>query len=189
MARRGRKRQIVQREGNGRAKRSVPIQKQPDIREVAMNQPHRRGSASDRLGTPVGRFLEGSGYLTSGMSRNGLHEAAKRFADTHRIWQVSICAPRPFANAATGAGEGMTKAKTIQAQSDWMKAWRVIRDQGQMIERAIFHMLIDPQPEDWRPPFWIQHSTVVGLQALAWHFGIDISEEDKAAPSRVLNAA
>lgn len=189
MARRGRKRKIVQREGNGRAKRSVPLQKQPDIREVAMNQPHRRGSASDRLGTTVGRFLEGAGYLRSGLSLKGLHDSANRFMDAHRIWQVSIGSPRPYANTAAARGEGMSEEETAKAQDNWVKAWRALRAQGPMIERAIFHMLIDPQPEDWRPPFWIQHSTIEGLCALADHFGIDINAEDKEAPGRLLNAA
>lgn len=187
MARRGRKRKLINREPNGRAQRS--LQPLADVRTVAMNQPHRKGSASDRLASAVGRLIESGGYLCSGLSKSGLHESANRFAEAYSRWQSVVGSARPFANSTAGTDRDIEEEKANQYRKEWADAWRALRHSGERNERAVFITVIDPQAEDWRPPYWVMYACIEGLMVLADHFGIDIHGEDKEAPSQNRQAA
>lgn len=188
MARRGKKRKIVTREGNGRAKRS--IQPKPvDVRETVFWQPHRRGSDSNRLCSPVGRLLHSGAHHLAGLSLEGLYEAANRFERAYHSWLVAIGAPRPFANGPRSSGQGMSPAETREAADTWRNAWDVLNAAGHWQSRCVMNVVIEPQEECWRPSDRMIAGCISGLLALAQHFGIRILGEDKAAPQKLLNVA
>jgi hypothetical protein len=174
---RGRKRKPGRREPNGDIVRISAAQKAEDMRAVVLAQPHRRGSPSDRLWCPVGRLIEEPGYLPSQMSKAGLYEAAMRFAEAHARWQGVVGSARPYANSTAG-GE-MDDDQAVRYMRAWSDAWRELRQEGEMVERAVFAIVIDCNPEDYTPPHWIRHGALIGLVALAAHFGIDLDGADK----------
>lgn len=185
--RKGRKRKAVPREKNGRIKRS--IQPQRDIRMLVLSQPHRKGSSSDRMISPVGRLIEASGYLTEGLSKEGLYDAANRFSGAYQKWQTVVGSSRPYANSAAATDIEIDDEQADRFRKNWMDAWRALRNTSNMTERAVFIAVIDPQAEDWVPPYWVMYACIDGLKALAAHFGLDINGEDKEAPKGVLRAA
>ncbi len=189
MARRGRKKQSEaitnrkggKRKGAGRPKSISTIEKERDVKSVALNQPHRRGAPLEWLASPVGRILASSSHLLAKTSANALHDSANRFAEAYSKWQSVVGAPRPFANSSAIGDADITPDRAERFRRQWADAWRALRQSGEMREKAVFAVIIDPQAEDWQPPHWVVYACIDGLKALANHFGIDFSEEDKEA--------
>lgn len=170
------------RNGAGRPKSVATIERERDVKAVVLNQPHRLGSTSDWRSDAVGRLLDDARYPTSGLSKKGLYEAANRFAEAYSRWQGVVCSARPFANSAAGGDGDIPDSIAWRYQNAWLTAWGAVRHAGERQEKAVFAAVIEPQQEDWRPPFWIVYGCIEGLKALAHHFGIDISQEDVEAP-------
>jgi hypothetical protein len=194
MARKGRKRHWKGTTPGVREKRERPPE---DPRVVVLFQPHRRGSASDRLWCPVGRLLEMEGGHATGLSKSGLYEASQRFAEAYRAWQSVKGSKRPLANSASGSDalercvypgpdipcECKGECPAMKWPKAWSDVWRELRGAGEAAEKAVFFTVIDPQPEDWHPPFWVQNACVHGLIAIAKHYGIEWDGEDKGKSS------
>lgn len=170
------------RKGAGRPKSEATIERERDVKAVALNQPHRRGDDLVWLWSAVGRLLTSSGHLTKGISRNALYEAANRFAEAYSKWQSVKSSPRPFANSAATGDAEISSDRAERFCRQWAEAWRALRLSGEMQEKAVFAVIIEPQAEDWRPPHWVVYGCIEGLKALATHYGIDFNEEDLAAP-------
>lgn len=167
------------RKGAGRPKSTTTLERERDVKAVVLSQPHRKGNDLQWLAEPVGRILANSGTLTHKISRSALYESANRFAEAYSAWQGVVSSSRPFANSTAGTDGDMPEDHARYFEGRWMRAWRVLRAQGEMIEKSVFYSVIDPQPEDWRPPHWVCFGCIEGLKALASHFGIDIAEEDR----------
>lgn len=167
------------REGAGRPKSEATIERERDVKSVALAQPHRRGMALEWLAEPVGRILASSGTLTSKISRSALYDSANRFAESYSAWQGVASSSRPFANSSAGGDGEIETDRALYYTRRWMTAWAALRSAGERQEKAVFAAVIEPQAEDWRPPFWIVYGCIEGLKVLATHFGIDISEEDR----------
>lgn len=166
------------RKGAGRPKSETTVERERDVRMIAMNQPHRRGMALEWLCSPVGRILAQSAAELQNTSASALHESANRFAEKHQRWQSVVGAPRPFANSMAGSDVPLSDDQAEKFKRQWAEAWRALRYAGERQEKAVFAVVIEPQAEDWRPPFWIVYGCIEGLKALADHFGIDYRGSD-----------
>lgn len=183
MARRGKPRAPTQprggkREGAGRPKSETTIERERDVKAVALNQPHRRGMALEWLASPVGRILASSSHLLAGISASALHDSANRFSESYSKWQAVAGSTRPFANSTAGSNQDISTDQAERFRTQWAAAWRILRWSGERQEKAVFAVVIEPQPEDWRPPHWVVYGCIEGLKALATHYGIDYKNED-----------
>ncbi len=169
------------RNGAGRPKSEATIEKERDVKAVALAQPHRRGMALEWLAEPVGRILSSSGALTDKISRTALYESANRFSEKYQRWQSVAGSSRPFANSVAGADGHISQEQADKWRKQWGDAWRALRMAGERQEKAVFAVVIEPQAEDWQPPYWIVYGCIEGLKALADHFGIDYRGEDRRA--------
>lgn len=170
----GRKRKVMPRTKTGQASRAGK-----DARMTVLGQPHRVGRLSEWRGTTVGRLLEDAGALVAGMSRMGLHEAAKRFCDAHEGWRGAVCSRRPLAVTTASTPGPEDEERTRRIVKRFEEANRELQKAGHPIRQAVFEVVCEHHEETWTPPFHMAFHCVEGLKILADHFGVDWRVEDK----------
>jgi hypothetical protein len=160
MGRRGRKRKIVHREGNGRAKRSQEVKVIAET--TVLGQPHRRGNTDQRCATVFGQFC-----LAQRLHRN-LYLAGEEYAGVTRRWRSAKGIPTPYHNEAAGTGRGPSD-ETVQTLTR-----RMVEMEQAMMGAGVKALLAVKQLTlDGNPLGMDQDSAAVdGLMALGVHLGM-----------------
>ena len=170
----GRKRKVnVKRTPSGAISRAGQ-----DPRMVALAQHHRAGKLSEWRGTTVGRLLEDDTTHTKGLSRDALHRAAVRLSEMHAAWQAAIASRRPMAVTSGGSNAHEDEERTVRAIEQYTRVNTVLTQQGPAIRQATLMLVTEHHEETWQPPFWLAYNSVLGLVALAEHFGLVVKTED-----------
>lgn len=148
---------------------------------TALAQNHRAGRLSEWRGTTVGRLLEDDSYLTAGLSKKALYEAATRFAQAHAAWQSAVASRRPMAVTSGGISPPEDVEQTLRVVERYTSANSVLQRAGHAIRQATHELCCDHHEESWMPPFSMAYHGVEGLKLLAAHYGLEWAVADRQA--------
>lgn len=164
-----------------RTKSGQPSRAGKDPRMTALAQHHRAGSLSEWRGTTVGRLLEDQRDLTKGTVPKELHEAANRFAKAYEAYRSAMCSRRPLAVVTGGIPGEEDQERTAKLIERYENANTVLQQHGHAIRQATYEIVCEHHEENWRPPFNMAYYCVLGLKALADHYGLDWRVGDRRA--------
>jgi hypothetical protein len=174
-------------EGTGRLRRPPPSERPESVGEVVaivLAQPHRRGFEHGRdshLGTTVGRMIEAHPeWCGKGCApKASFLEAARRYQKDWTSYQAAVTNTRRPLAVTDGGTRLDDPERELKARRDAERAWgdagRVLRDEGEMIERACHLTICDHHSETWMPPHWVVYSIPIALRALIQHYGLEAS--------------
>jgi hypothetical protein len=174
-------------EGTGRLRRPPPSERPESVGEVVaivLAQPHRRAFAHGRdshLGTTVGRMIEAhpEWWGKGCPPKASFLEAARRYQKDWTSYQAAVTGTRPPLAVTDGGTRLDDPDRELKARRDAERAWadagRVLRDEGEMIERACHFTICDHREETWSPPHWVVYSMRIALRALIVHYGLEVS--------------
>lgn len=165
------------REPNGRLIRPRKKEKEADVINIALAQPHRRGSLDNRRRWAIGRLVLDGVVKHSRFGPGKLERAAELYAADYARLRWILDSRRPLANAE-GQGREPTPEDSVATRKAWSEASRVLRDCGERVVKAMDYVVLDAAPEaDERTLApWIILSLPSGLAALAAHYGLDPDE-------------
>jgi hypothetical protein len=177
-------------EGTGRLRRPPPSERPESVGEVVaivLAQPHRRGFEHGRdahLGTTVGRMIEAHPEWWEAKQgrprppKASFLEAARRYQKDWTSYQAAVTATRRPLAVTDGGTRLDDPDRELKARRDAERAWadvgRVLRDCGEMVERACHVTICDHREETWSPPQWVVYSMPIALRALIIHYGLEM---------------
>jgi hypothetical protein len=144
-------------------------------------QPHRRGFEHGRdahLGTTIGRMIETHTWWHKATPKASMLEAARRYQKDWTSYQAAVTATRRPLAVTDGGTRIDDPEREMKARRDAERAWadvgRVLRDCGEMVERACHVTICDHREETWSPPQWVVYSMPIALRALIIHYGLEM---------------
>jgi hypothetical protein len=174
------------REGGGKLQRMAQVRQEAvaDVVAIVLAQPHRRGFEDARskwhLESAVGRLIEANPewWPKAGPPKASFLEAAKRYSEDWSRYKAAVTnTRRPLAvtDGGTRIDDSERELKERRdAERNWADAGRVLREKGEMIERACHITICDYREEAWVPPPWIVYSMPIALRALIVHYGLEM---------------
>lgn len=181
MARRGRKRKTGNRV-NGRLVQISEAQRERDVKQTVIDQPHRQGSDSQMRESAVGRLIMDCWQtewwpderLQPEWSANDLYTAAQRYGEAWADVQKVISSKRPYANETRLLGSEHRSDEEVEGWRNrvlarWTEISNVVGGPESIRRKAAEFVIIDNPGPDWSPPFWVRHSMKVALVSLASH--------------------
>lgn len=181
MPRRGRKRKIGPRV-NGRLVQLSQAQRERDVKQVVLDQPHRRGDESQMRECAVGRMIQDCWHTEWWPDKNDqpqwspqdLYTAAMNYSDAWAAVQPYMASGRPLAAVSPRPGMDMRTDEEMaqdraKAERRWSDMANAIGSRESIYRKAADHVIIDNPGHEWKPPFWIRHGMKMALVNLAHH--------------------
>src|SRR5262245_6688384 len=167
---RGRKRKLGARSPSGRLRPAPRISRE----HVARSMPHRKGlgdSAVSHLAeNEFGRMLL-AGHISSEQ-----YVAGNYYNRCWRNYIGTLGGPRRLGHAASRRGNNCGQCEPDscackKAAAEFLAADNVLMREGQAVKHAVMHVVVfDQAPDSDRVPL------IIGLNALAWYFGLTKGE-------------
>lgn len=167
MARRGRKRKMGARV-NGRLVQLSDVQRERDVKQPVLNQPHRNGDESQMRENAVGRMIKDCWRQwypeqkdEPRWSQEDFYTAAQSYGLAYEKVRRVLSSQRPFANEVlpsrdrepTDAEIAEWREKVI---STWSGISRAAGAEGSQARKAANLVIIDNPGPDWQAPFHVR---------------------------------
>lgn len=172
---RGRKRKTGARK-NGRLVQPTQTEREASIKAVVLSQPHRKGSDDAMRECCVGRMIRDcwdewwpDKHAQPQWSANDLYTAATRYAGAYAALQAVLSSERPFSNSTARGGE-IDTVSAEKIKREWSAACLAIGGHDSLYRKAAEIVILDNQPPEWTPPFWVKRGTMMALTSLAEHY-------------------
>ena len=178
----GRPRKSGPRYESGRLVQPTKSEREANVKNVVLMQPHRKGDESQMRENAIGRMILDcwdkdwwpDKQDQPQWSRQDLYTAAMAYSDAWASVQGYMASGRPLANSTrTGGVDARTDEELAddraKAERRWSDMAKAIGSHESIYRKAADHVIIDNPSAEWVAPFWVKHGVKMALVNLAAH--------------------